>query len=192
METTPAFPNLETKRLILRRLTFDDVSFIFQHFSDPHVTQYLLDEDPLTRREEAKEMIQQYADPTGKTFNRWGIALKADGKLAGTCGFHKWNRRHRRAEVGYDLDRAHWGQGIMAEALHAALSYAFDTMGMGLNRVDALVYAENTRSVRLASRLGFRSEGTLREYFLFSGEFYDHQLFSLLRRDWVARGRSLG
>jgi len=188
MEMAPTFPDLETQRLILRRLQHGDEAFVFQHFSDPEVTRYLLDEDPLTRREEAEEIIQLYADPAGKTHNRWGIVLKADDKLIGTCGFHRWDKRHRRAEVGYDLARAYWGQGIMAEALRSALSYAFGTMG--LNRVDALVYADNVRSVRLAQKLGFQSEGTLREYFWFKGEFYDHVILSLLKSDWMAKGRS--
>ena len=177
------YPQLETERLILRSLTMDDLEFAFQHFGDPMINRYLLDGEPVTRREQAVELINFYLEPTSDTYNRWGIVLKEEGVLVGTCGFHKWERRYFRAEIGYDLGHAYWGQGIMSEALREALSFGFDHME--LNRVDALVYPENTLSIRILERLGFRQEGVLRDYFYAGGEFYDHLLFSLLKREWA-------
>ena len=60
---TSDFPQLETNRLVLRRLTLKDVDFIFQHFSNPDVNRFLLDDDPVTRREQAEELIQFYLEP---------------------------------------------------------------------------------------------------------------------------------
>jgi ribosomal-protein-alanine N-acetyltransferase len=57
---------------------------------------------------------------------------------------------------------------------------------MGLNRIDALVYVENDRSIRLLQRLGFKQEGMLRDYFYLDGKFHDHYLFALLQREWKA------
>ena len=176
------FPPLETDRLILRPLTLKDTDFVFQHFSDPAVTRYLLDEPPLTERAQAQALIQFYLEPRGKTYNRWGIVRKADDRLIGTCGTHKWDRRHFRAEIGYDLSPNWWGQGYMAEALRAVIQNGFGRMG--LNRIDALVYTENGRSIRLLQRLGFQEEGILRDYFCLNGRFYDHCLLSLLQREW--------
>ena len=176
------FPQLETERLILRRLTMDDVEFVFQHFSDPMIYRYLMDEEPMTDRTQAKGLVEFYLDPVGKSHNRWGIVLKATNALIGTCGFHKWDRQHYRAEIGYDLGHAHWGKGIMSEAIRVALAHGFENMQ--LNRVDAIVYSENTPSVRLLERLGFQEEGTLRDYYHWAGQFHDHSLFSLLRREW--------
>jgi len=173
---------LETERLILRPLTLEDTDFVFRHFSDPVVARYLLDEEPPTRRDQAEELIRFYMDPIGKAYNRWGIVWKATDALVGTCGFHWWNRQHFRAQIGYDLGQAHWGQGVMAEALRAMLCYGFEEMG--LNRVDALVHPENRRSIGLLEKLGFQREGLLREYYNRAGEFFDHMLLSLLRGEW--------
>ncbi|MDP6451740.1 MAG: GNAT family N-acetyltransferase, partial [SAR202 cluster bacterium] len=71
------FPQLETERLILRRLTMDDVEFVFQHFSDPMIYRYLMDEEPMTDRAQAKGLVEFYLDPVGKSHNRWGIVVKA-------------------------------------------------------------------------------------------------------------------
>ncbi len=179
---TDDFPQLETERLILRRLTMADLEFVFQHFSDPMVNRYLLDNEPLARRDEAREIIEFYLDPAGKTHNRWGIVLKSEDALIGTCGFHRWEKRYRRAEIGYDLGHAYWGRGIMSEALREILAHGFEKME--LNRVEAIVYPENTPSVRLLERLGFQKEGLLRDYLYSLGEFYDHSIFSLLKREW--------
>jgi ribosomal-protein-alanine N-acetyltransferase len=176
------FPSLETERLILRPLTLEDTDFVFRHFSDPAVTQYLLDEPPVTELAQAQEIIQFYLEPAGKTYNRWGLIQRSDQQLIGTCGYHKWDRRYFRAEIGYDLSPDFWGQGYMAEALRAIIQNGFEHMG--LNRIDALVYIENNRSCRLLQRLGFKQEGILRDYFCLDAKFYDHYLLALLHREW--------
>jgi ribosomal-protein-alanine N-acetyltransferase len=176
------FPALETPRLRLRPLMLDDTDFVFRHFSDPQVTRYLLDEPPLATCEEAVQLIELYQPAADRTYNRWGIEHKADGALIGTCGYHRWAKRWFRAEIGYDLSPAYWGQGLMVEALRAALHHGFDHMQ--LNRVDGLVYVANPQSARVLEKLGFQREGVLRDYFYLDGQFYDHYIFSLLRRDW--------
>jgi ribosomal-protein-alanine N-acetyltransferase len=182
-DNTPAnFPILQTERLILRQLTMEDIDFIFQHFRDPRVTQYLMDEPPLEDYAQAKEIIEFYLEPEGKTYNRWGIVQKADNLLIGTCGYHKWSTAYCRAEIGYDLSPACWGQGYMTEALRAVIGNGFERMG--LNRVDALVYTKNDASIHLLKKLGFKQEGLLRDYFCLDGNFYDHYLFALLQREW--------
>jgi len=178
------FPTLETERLNLRQLTLEDTDFVFRHFSDPAVTRYLMDEPPVTDHAQAREIIQFYLEPAGKTHNRWGIFRKSDRQPIGTCGYHKWNKRYFRAEIGFDLGPGFWGQGYMTEALRLVITHGFERMK--LNRIDALVYVENDRSIRLLQRLGFKQEGLLRDYFYLDGRFYDHYLLALLQREWNA------
>ena len=178
-------PSLETERLLLRPLSALDLEFVFRHFSDPHVSRYLLDEEPLTTREQAQAIIDFYVLPGRKPYNRWVIVRKTDARPIGTCGYHQWRSAHRRAEIGYDLEEASWRQGIMTEALQTMLRYGFEQMG--LNRVEALVYVENQASIRLLERLGFQREGLLRQYFRQGDTYYDHWLLSLLKGEWKFR-----
>ncbi|MEM5774241.1 MAG: GNAT family N-acetyltransferase, partial [Anaerolineaceae bacterium] len=154
------FSALETGRLLLRPLGMEDLDFVFHHFGDPRVAQYLLDEPPVASLEEAEAIIQFYLNTEGKNHNRWALVRKADGQVIGTCGFHKWDRAHFRAEIGYDLAPDCWGQGYMTEALRAALNSGFSRMN--LHRIDAVVHVENDGSNRLLRRLGFQLEGVLR------------------------------
>ena len=175
------FPEFETERLILRAIEPEDAEAIFAIFNDVEVTRYY-DLYTFATTAEAAELI----DYMGEAYEterqiRWGIAGKEDNKLIGTLGF-VWLREHR-AEIGYDLARAHWGQGIMHEALNALLELAFDDLA--LNRLEALVVPDNTRSIALLSRLGFHHEGTLREYDYFKDKFQDLEMHALLHRDWI-------
>ena len=112
---------LHTDRLVLRPMSPDDVEFVFRHFSNPAVHQYLVDNAPVATRERARSIVEFYTGAESSTRLRWVITLKAGGEPIGTCGFHEWSPAHRRAEVGYDLAPEWWGQGLMFEALGAAL-----------------------------------------------------------------------
>ena len=68
-----SFIALQTDRLILRRLTIKDSDFIFQHYHNPRVTQYFLNEPLVANYEQAQAIIKSYLEPEGKTYNRWGI-----------------------------------------------------------------------------------------------------------------------
>jgi ribosomal-protein-alanine N-acetyltransferase len=176
------FPNLQTDRLILRQLTMEDIDFVFKHFHDATVTQYLMDEPPVMDYAQAQAIIEFYSAPEDKMHNRWGIVRKADHRLIGTCGYHKWMKAHFRAEIGYDLSPDCWGQGYMSEAMRTVIRNGFERMG--LNRIEAMVYTGNERSIKLLQKSGFKQEGLLRDYFYLDGIFYDHYLFSILRREW--------
>jgi len=176
------FPPMETERLLLQPLTIEHTDFIFQHFSNPAVAKYLLDEPPVTEYSQAQEIVRFYLEPIGKTYNRWIIVHKSKHQPIGTCGYHKWDKRNFRAEIGYDLDPDFWGQGYMTEALRAVIGNGFDKMR--LNRIEALVYIKNMPSIHLLQKLGFTQEGLLRDYFCQDNHFYDHNIYSLLKREW--------
>ena len=95
-------------------------------------------------------------------------------------------KQHRRSEIGYDLLPAYWGQGLMAEALHAILAFGFDQME--LHSVEAQIDPPNLRSRRLLERLGFRQDGLLRENFLFACTYSDTAIFTLLQREYQPAG----
>jgi RimJ/RimL family protein N-acetyltransferase len=82
-------------------------------------------------------------------------------------------------------DRADWGQRYGYEAGKLALAFAFHELN--LHRVTATVFSYNERSRALVEKLGFRREGTFREFLERDGERYDMLLYGLLRPEWEAR-----
>jgi ribosomal-protein-serine acetyltransferase len=86
------------------------------------------------------------------------------------------------AEVGYWLDVAFEGRGLVTRAVTAVLDHAFGPLG--LHRVELQTTTNNTPSQRVAERLGFTQEGVLREAAAFPGERRDVVVHSLLAREW--------
>jgi ribosomal-protein-alanine N-acetyltransferase len=114
-----------------------------------------------------------------------GVELARTGGIIGTCTLAGLDATHRRAELGYALKRACWGQGYMAEALPVLLHFAFEQLG--LRRITADVDPRNGRSIRSLERLGFQREGYLREHYWVNGELQDGILFGLLRSEFTSR-----
>jgi ribosomal-protein-alanine N-acetyltransferase len=112
------------------------------------------------------------------------VASKSSGAAIGTCLLFRLEEASARAELGYVLGRAHWGQGLMQEALAALLGSAFGPMG--LRRLEAEVDPRNRRSVRVLQRLGFKREGLLRQRWVAKGEAKDVEIHGLLRDEWAA------
>lgn len=174
------FPQLETKNLILRATNLSDAEAIFQVFANEDVTKYH-DLEPPTSIEQVKGLIHRRSERfQSKQGIRWGIARKNDNVIIGSCGYRY--KSPFLGEIGYELAKAHWRQGIMTEALGAVIEFGFQAIA--LNRIEAMVMLENTASVKLLQKLGFLEEGILREYGYWKGQFHDLRIFSLLKKDY--------
>lgn len=82
----------------------------------------------------------------------------------------------QRCILGYSVDGAHEGQGLLREALEAANAYVFDELRF--HRIEANYIPTNERSGNLLRRLGFTVEGYARDYLFLGGKWRDHVLTS--------------
>ncbi|MBU3146670.1 GNAT family N-acetyltransferase [Clostridium sp. CF012] len=169
------FNDIKTERLVLKNIAIDDRNFIFSQFSDDVVNRYLFDAEPVTDMEGADEIITFYIQPESRLQHRWVIVRKSDGMKMGTCGFHCWNQKDCKVEVGYDLKEEFWGNGYMQEAMKEIIAIAMNSMH--IKEINACIYIENQRSIRLAENLGFVLSGS--SYELFREKEYLHNRYSL-------------
>lgn len=179
-----AFPTLATERLVLRELLPSDAEDVFVFRSDAEVQKF--NSEPMKEVREALALIEDLrADYAARKGVLWGVTLRERNQVLGLIGFNTWNRYHRRAEIGYDLARAHWGQGIASEAVKAILAFGFDAME--LHRVEACTIADNFRSARMLEKLGFQREGTQREFsWEEDGTFHDSAIYGILQQEFTA------
>lgn len=180
-------PELESTRLRLRKMEQRDAAQMFRYWSDPDVVRYM-NVPAFQSAEETWEMIDllNALSETEDTM-RWGIEHKASGRLIGSCGFNTWQLSGAyRAEIGYELGKTFWGQGFMREALLLLFKFGFGTMG--LNRIEALLFPQNTASIKLLTGLGFSREGLLREYQQDGEQFVDLLIYSLLKKEFTEKG----
>jgi len=73
----------------------------------------------------------------------------------------------------------------MAEAAPSVISHCFTPLNV--HRIEARIEPENLSSRRLAAKLGFTEEGTLRDWLCVAGEFRSVVMYSLLRTEWMTR-----
>jgi ribosomal-protein-alanine N-acetyltransferase len=117
-----------------------------------------------------------------------------DGQFAGqlTVGGIVWGSS-RSAQVGYWVDEAFAGQGVIPTALAMALDHCF--FAVGLHRIEATIRPENVASRRVVEKLGFREEGIRRRSLHIDGSWRDHVCYALTVEDvhggLLARWRSI-
>lgn len=122
------------------------------------------------------------------TFNRsftyFQLLHKTDERIIGWCGFHTWMIQHFRAEIGYTLfDESLRRQGFMGEAIAPIIHFGFTQMN--LNRIEAMIGPQNTASIRLVQRLGFKKEGLMRQHYCKNGIPEDSAVFALLKEEYT-------
>lgn len=159
------FPKVETTRLILRKVSGDDVEDIFEYAQDTEAFKFT--EGFPSDYDSVKKVIQLWNNDAynSKRFIRWAIEHKSDEKVIGGIYlfFPEGNDAiGRRMDIGYDFSRKYWGMGYASEAIRAITKFGFEEMG--LVRVQAQIIPEHIASIKACEKAGYTNEGTLRNY----------------------------
>lgn len=88
----------------------------------------------------------------------------------------------QHANIGYFLDQAHNGRGIMTEAVGLCIKFAFEQLN--IHRLQAGVMPRNLRSARVLEKAGFRREGLAERYIHINGVWEDHVLFAMTAEEY--------
>lgn len=182
-------PHLKTRRLELNEISADDAAAIFDIFANEEVVKFY-DLLPFTDRSQADELIKLFKNRVENSLgNRWAIRFKENDQCIGTCGFNSWSQPMRSATIGYDLNRGHWGQGIVTEALSAIIHSAFSgALPCGpINRIQADTVPGNLASEKVLRKLGFQEEGLRRQCGYWKNAFHDLKCFGLLKDEFQFR-----
>jgi ribosomal-protein-serine acetyltransferase len=133
-----------------------------------------------------RDASMRYADACALDWDagravRFAIRDKKTRALEGVVGLDSCVHLHRACELGYWLRRDATGQGLMTEAARATVEFAFTRMGV--HRIRCAAATDNTASLRVIARLGFRFEGIARQAELVGSRWLDHALFARLSTD---------
>jgi RimJ/RimL family protein N-acetyltransferase len=145
---------LETERLRLRPFQQADFEDYAAMCADREVMRYLSPTgDPLSREDAWRQMAMFAGHWQLRGFSLWAAEERQTGRFVGRIGLHYpegWPDR----ELGWALCRQFWGQGLASEGARAAADHALRTLGW--SHVISLIRPGNTRSIRVAERLGAR------------------------------------
>ena len=170
------FPVLETERLILRKISIDDAKDVFLLRTNEEAMKYI-NKPKLLSIDDAKEIIKKMNDPDRI---QWGITLKTSDIIIGTIGYHRIEKEHYRAEIGYMLHPQYWNTGLMSEAIAKVITYGCNEMK--LHSMEAIINPGNTISRKILQKFNFSKEAYFKENFFFEGKFYDSEVYSLVKK----------
>ena len=176
-------PSFETERLLLRKIVLTDLEDIFEFSSDSEVAHHMTWETNKSK----EETLSNFLKPVIKGYEKgqsgeWAIVHKSDNKVIGTCSLFDWSNKHRKAEIGYVINKDFWGYGFATEAIKEIIGYGFNVLQ--LNRVEGGCDIDNVGSEKVMLKSGMQFEGILRKNEFIKGEFRDTKIFSILREDY--------
>jgi ribosomal-protein-alanine N-acetyltransferase len=147
------FPEIQTRRLVLRKLKESDWEVVSFLRTDKEVNKFV-DRPTAENRVQALEFIAKIttAVDTGFSFY-WAISRKDDEQMIGSICLWNFSGDRTYAEVGYDLSPGFQGLGIMDEALNAILDFGFTKLS--LNTIEAFTHKHNEPSKKLLIKNGF-------------------------------------
>ncbi|MDQ1533928.1 MAG: hypothetical protein QOF28_1689 [Actinomycetota bacterium] len=151
-------PVLRTERLVLRGFTPEDFEPFAAIVSDPEVVRYLDDGAPISRDDCWRGMALFIGHWTLRGYGWWAVEDRRTGDFLGRIGLYNpegWPG----VELGWLLRRDAWGAGLATEGATAALSFSFDVIGA--DHVISLIDPSNTRSIRVAEKIGEHPIGNL-------------------------------
>ena len=170
-------PILETDRLLLRPLQYDDVADLKEWLGDKSLYQYWGKRPG--KSDLNPELLFQKKERPAKSFH-WGIVHKKDDKVIGEMWVYLIEN-DRMAKVAFRLSPIYQGNGLMAEALRNVVIFCFEKTE--LQRLWSDVHVLNIASYKTLEKVGFRREGHIRDGKMVN-TYCDYYLYGMTRTDY--------
>jgi RimJ/RimL family protein N-acetyltransferase len=170
---------IKTERLILRPLRPSDAGPITLHSSDKRVAR-MTTSIPHPYPPGAAEAYIEGTKSGRRAEDVWAIDATPMGgeELIGVIGY-----KIELNELGYWVGPPYWNAGYATEAVSAVMAHLFTDRG--LDRLNAIVFADNEASAAVLLKVGFRETGQSSGYSVARGQVADNRVFRLERANWT-------
>lgn len=167
---------MQDEAIRLRPWTPEDVPAIAAACQDPEIPRWTSVPSPYTE-DDAREWIERTTQAwSGGRSATFAVVERASNEVAGSLSL--WIVRPNVGEFGYWCAPSARGRGYTTRALRLLARWAFDELRPA--RLQLMTMIGNDASARVAAKVGFQREGTLRKYFDHRGEQRDVDMWSLL------------
>lgn len=175
---------IESKNLILRRFSYDDNRNMLNYWvSDPNI-QSMYSEPIYTTKEEVKELLNNYITSySQENYYRWAIIEKSTQICIGQIAFFLVDSKNHFGEIEYCIGSKFHRKGYASEAVKDILQYGFEKINF--HKIQVCHKENNIASQGVIRKVGFKYEGTLRDYFYMNNNYVSRLYYSLLKSEWI-------
>lgn len=175
--------NIQTNRLTLQEISWDDLEMIHQLHSIPEVDEFNTLGIPENLNDTRKVVQADIDDQKQSARSRfcWKAIQKETGEFIGIAGMTLSNDRFKTGEFYYKLFPEFWGKGLATEMAKALIKFGFEEYR--LHRIEAGVATLNVASIRVLEKAGMKREGTRRKILPIRGEWKDNFHYAILEDD---------
>ena len=178
------FPNIITDEITLRKIIPSDLDSLFEIYSN----EKLFLHSPVMLKKN-KDTVANMIGHFERDYNKkkvifLGISVNSDPEnIVGVAEIFDYNREVNMITIGYRINDRFWGRCIATKTVKAMVEYLFNDIG--INRIQAFVMPENTKSLNVLRRNNFVEEGTVRQGYVWKGKgVVDLVLFSMIKSDY--------
>ena len=171
---------LETPRLNLRRMRFDDLYDYYERLTcDGNVTRYMVFEPHQDIGETLAAVEQTLADYEAGNCYRWVIARKEDDGLIGMFDLLGFDESDNSCTFAYMLGKQWWGMGYATEAMKEIFRFALEELEV--DRIDGSHFSANAASGAVMRKAGMTHIGTVPGKYEKQGLRHDAEVYELRR-----------
>jgi len=147
------FPEIKTKRLLLRKLINSDWEMISYLRSDKEVNEFIKRPTAGSKEKALEFILKTNKGIDDQNLNYWAITEKDNNEMIGSICLWNFSQDQKLAEVGYDLSPEFQRKGIMDESLKSILEFGFKKLDLDI--IEAYTHKNNESSKKLLERNGF-------------------------------------
>lgn len=175
----PEFHELKTERLVLRKLSMEDVPLFYERLGGSEkVTEYMLWEPHKDISQSAASIQNALRRYDQGKFYRWAISRKENSEIIGIIDLLRFDEESSTCSFAYMLGEAFWNRGYSTEALKAVLNFA--SVEMQISSVIADHMSGNPASGAVMRKAGMQHIRTIPGKYEKHGNWMDAEEYRIV------------
>jgi len=158
-----------------------DLLFNLIESNREHIGKWLKFPNITLSADDSKRFIESVRTRFARNEGYW-LGIWMEEKLVGSIGFLYLDQENKKTEIGYWIGKEYEGRGIISKSIKVFIDYAFNNLAF--NKIEIGVATENLRSRSIPEKLGFKLEGTIRDYEYLNGKYLDRLIYGLKSSEW--------
>lgn len=183
------YQELETDRLILKKITVDDAEMLYKNvYSNYEYIKYYY-QVPLNTFEDYLPLVEKYKAwyENGNHF-RWGIMLKSTKEMIGHTQLHSKDYLNNCCKIACVIGYNYQKNGYAKEAIKAVLDFGLNIAKF--HRIDAEIVESNINSIKAFESVGMNYESTRKDGYKIDDNYYNEKIYTIINDGTYNKGKT--